>query len=397
MKWYDLVFSDRRGYRLKRHGLFWVLWCLYFLVTFLIPTYWVPGWNLKGPMPQIEKYGVLVSCLRLLMNGVLMTVVHMALTYGILYYFLPRYLSKDKSRLGTTLLLMGFVVVIACFNYLNFLLTFSISTRMGYFAKMPDAAFIIPIWGRQILFNYPTVVGFAVAIKLLKNWYLKQQETVQLTREKIHAELQLLKAQVHPHFLFNTLNNIYSFILKESPEAPALVQKLSGLLRFIIYQCNQPLVSLEEELKMIRDYMDLEQVRYGEHFNMMVDVEGSPSNKMIYPLLLLPFLENSFKHGTSRMLSHPWVKLHLEIKDSLLHFTLANSKPATVDDKPLPNGIGLNNVKKRLELLYPGTYTLELHEDELSFEVHLKIPVFMPTAVPTGNIVITESPAYELV
>ena len=397
MNWDSFIFSDSPSNRFRRHFLFWLVWCLYFLVTFLIPTYWVPGWNLKGRMPQIEQYGVLVSCLRLLMNGVLMTVVHMALTYGILYFILPRYLSKAKSRLVTTTLLLGFIVVIACFNYLNFLLTFFISTRLGYFAKMPDAAFILPIWGRQILFNYPTVVGFAVAIKLLKSWYLKQKETVQLAREKINAELQLLKAQVHPHFLFNTLNNIYSFILKESPEAPALVQKLSGLLRFIIYQCNQPLVSLEEELKMIRDYMDLEQVRYGDNFKMMVQVRGNTDGKMIYPLLLLPFLENSFKHGTSRMLSYPWVKLDLVIEEEHLIFRLANSKPAIIEEQTMPKGLGLNNVKKRLELLYPGTYTLGITEDELSFEVLLKIPVFSSDTLLSGKLLSTEKQVYELV
>ena len=113
-------------------------------------------------------------------------------------------------------MLVLFVILVACVNYLNFLLTFSISTQMGFFDKMPGMDFIVPIWARQILFNYPSVVGFAVAIKLLKRWWLKQKETEQLTREKISAELQLLKAQVHPHFLFNTLNNIYSFILNGS-------------------------------------------------------------------------------------------------------------------------------------------------------------------------------------
>jgi len=213
-----------------------------------VPTYWVPSWNLKGPMPQIEKYGVGISVLRILMNCVLMTIVHMAFVYGILYYFLPRHLSKSRNRTGTTALLGLFVIIIVCFNYLNFLLTFSISTRMGYFEKMPDSSFIIPIWIRQIVFNYPTVICFALAIKLLKRWYLKQKETEQLVREKINAELQLLKAQVHPHFLFNTLNNIYSFILSGSDKAPEMIKKLSSLLHYIIYDYKRHIVPLDKEL-----------------------------------------------------------------------------------------------------------------------------------------------------
>jgi hypothetical protein len=395
MNGYDFVFSNEPRYRLRRHGLFWVLWCAYFLCTFLIPTYWVPGWNLGGPMPQIEKYGVTVSVLRLLMNGVLMTVVHMALVYGVLYYILPRYLSPKHNRLATTGWLLLWVALIAGLNYPNFLLIFSLSTSLGYFPRMPGHDFVVPVWWRHILFNYPTVTGFALAIKLSKNWYVKQRETAQLAREKSTAELQLLKAQVHPHFLFNTLNNIYSFILSDAPEAPALIRKLSGLLRFVIEECNQPLVRLDRELEMIRDYMTLEQIRYGDNFKMIIEVEGTAGDKMICPTLLLPFLENSFKHGTSRMLSHPWVKLHLVIGEETLHLQLANSKPDSGGGTMLPGGLGLSNVKKRLALLYPGNYRLSIKEDVLSFEVSLEVPLFAPGATQPENTVITNTAAYE--
>ena len=126
MSFYDLIFSDQPKYRFRRHLLFWITWCLYFALTYLVPFSWIPGWNLKGPMPQIEKYGIGISILRILMNSTLMTVVHIALVYGILYYFLPRYLSKSRNRVGITALLIVFVIIIACFNYLNFLMTFSI-------------------------------------------------------------------------------------------------------------------------------------------------------------------------------------------------------------------------------------------------------------------------------
>jgi sensor histidine kinase YesM len=315
MNVYDFIFSDQRKYRFRRHLVFWITWCLYFALTYLVPTYWVPAWNLKGRMPQIEHYGILNSCLRILMNSVLMTVVHMTLVYGILYFFIPRYLSKNKMRFITTAVLILFVITIACINYLNFIMSFSISTRMGFFDKMPGMDFIVPIWIRQILFNYPAVVGFAVAIKLLKRWWLKQKETEQLTREKISAELQLLKAQVHPHFLFNTLNNIFSFILNGSSQAPEMIKKLSGLLNYILNECNQSLVPLEKELLLIQDYIELERIRYGDKLNLSLHIQGNPAGKIISPLLLIPFVENSFKHGTSRMLTHPWVKLDINIEN----------------------------------------------------------------------------------
>ena len=395
MNLYDLVFSDRRSVRFRRHLLFWLGWCIYWLTTYLIPTQWVPAWNFRGPMPQIEKYGFVISCFRILMNTTLMTMMYMGLIYGIIYIFLPRYLSKNKNWKVTTVFLLFFISIIALINYLFFILVFSISTHLGYFPTMPGMEFIVPVWGRQILFNYPTIVGFALAIKLLKNWYLKQKEAAQVAREKINAELQLLKAQVHPHFLFNTLNNIYSFIINDSPAATEAIKKLSTLLRYIIYECNQPLVKLEKELKMIKGYIDLEQIRYGENFNMSLQIQGNAVNKMICPLLIIPFLENSFKHGASQMLTHPWVNLDIVIEEEYLYFNLSNSKPILTAEKTIIKGLGLSNVKKRLAILYPGTHSLNITDDVMSFSVSLKVPLFKPNE--NLQKFITERQIYELV
>lgn len=400
MNLYDLVFSEQRSVRFRRHFLFWTTWCIYLAVTYLIPTNWIPAWNLRGPMPHIEKYGVALSVFRILYAAVLLTLVHMALVYGILYFFLPRYLSKNKNWVATTCLLLIFICLIAFINYFNFVLNFYISTRMGYFLTMPGMDFIIRAWGRQILFNYPTIVGFALAIKLLKNWYLKQKEAAQVAREKINAELQLLKAQVHPHFLFNTLNNIYSFIINDSPAATEAITKLSNLLRYIIYECNQPLVNLERELTMIKGYIDLEKIRYGKSFNMSLQIRGDATNKMMCPLLLIPFLENSFKHGASQMLTHPWVNLEMIIEDDTLYFNLSNSKPTLSGEKAITRGLGLNNVKKRLAILYGGLHSLNIMEDAMSFSVSLKVPLFKPDDPDSNRDLqdfITETQVYELV
>src|SRR5436190_11330333 len=396
MNFYNFIFSDERKYRFRRHLLFWITWCLYFAVTFLVPTYWVPAWDLKGPMPQIEKYGLGISILRILMNCVLMTIVHMVLVYGIIYYFLTRYLTKNKNRTGTTALLGVFIILVACFNYLNFLLTFSISTRMHFFTKMPGMNYIIPFWTRQIVFNYPTVVGFALAIKLLKRWYRKQKETDQLVREKINAELQLLKAQVHPHFLFNTLNNIYSCVLNESDKAPEMIKKLSSLLHYILNDCNRQLVPLNKELSMIQDYIALEQIRYGDRLNLNLHIQGTAKNKMMSPLMLIPFVENSFKHGTSRMLTHPWVRLDIQIEKDLLEFKLSNNKPENNNESPGKKGIGLNNVKKRLQLLYPETHSLKIVESDMSFEVFMRIALHTSQDKTIEDPVLNRNDAYEL-
>jgi len=347
-------------------------------------------------MPQIEKYGVLVSVLRILMNSVLMTIVHMVLVYGVIYYFLPKYLSKYQNKIGTTALLGLFIIAVACFNYLNFLMTFSISTRLGFFTEMPGMKYIVPLWIRQIIFNYPTVVGFALAIKLLKRWYTKQKETEQVIREKINAELQLLKAQVHPHFLFNTLNNIYSFVLNGSDRAPEMIRKLSGLLHYILNDCNQPLVSLEKELAMIQHYIALEQIRYGDRLNLGIHIHGSAQGKMISPLLLIPFIENSFKHGTSRMLTHPWVNVEISIDKKYVEFRLSNNKPDQSGKLTGKKGIGLTNVKKRLQLLYPTSHSLAITENEMSYDVYLKVALNETEDKIKQNGILYSEQAYEL-
>jgi len=347
-------------------------------------------------MTHIERYGIGLASLRILLAAVLITLVHAALVYGILYFILPRYLSKNKNWIITTGLMLLFICFIAFINYFNFILSFYLSTRKGYFASMPTMEFITPVWARHILINYPTIIGLALAIKLLKNWYLKQKETVQLAREKINAELQLLKAQVHPHFLFNTLNNIYSFILKGSPRAPEMVKKLSALLNYILNECNQPLVPLSKELSLIQDYMELERIRYGDKLSMNLHIQGNAKDKMISPLLLIPFVENSFKHGTSLMLTHPWVKLDITIEDRLLDFRISNNKPEQKNDAPTKKGIGLTNVKKRLQLLYPGTHSLFITENEMSYDVAMRIVLYVPVENSNEVVNLKEKEVYEL-
>ena len=396
MNIHALIFSNQRPYRIRRHLLFWMAWCMYYIISFMIPTHWIPAWDLNGPMPHVEKYGIGLASLRILLSGTLTTIVHAALVYGILYFILPRYLLKTKNWIITTGLLVLYVCLIAFVNYFNFVFSFYLSTRTTYFDSMPTMDFIIPVWIRHILINYPTIVGLALAIKLLKNWYLKQQETVQLAREKINAELQLLKAQVHPHFLFNTLNNIYSFILNGSPRAPEMIKKLSTLLNYILNECDRPLVPLSKELSLIRDYMELERIRYGDKLSMNMHIQGSASGKMISPLLLIPFVENSFKHGTSRMLTHPWVNLDIAIDDKSLNFKISNNKPEQRTELVNKKGIGLNNVKKRLQLLYPGNHSLFITENEMSYDVTMKISLYVNDENQREVLSINESDIYEL-
>lgn len=197
----------------------------------------------------------------------------------------------------------------------------------------------------------------------------KQQDWRQAEKEKVTAELQLLKAQVHPHFLFNTLNNIYSVSLETLPKTSELILKLSSLLNYILYECKTDFVLLEKEIKVMKDYIDLEKKRYANKLEISLNIEGDIKDKYIAPLLLLPFLENAFKHGTSEQLEKPWLSMNLTVNQNTLRCKIANSKN---DDIIInENGIGIINVKKRLSLLYPGLYELGINNEGDFFVVSL--------------------------
>jgi LytS/YehU family sensor histidine kinase len=210
--------------------------------------------------------------------------------------------------------------------------------------------------------------------------------------------LQLLKAQIHPHFLFNSLNNIYSFALENSPKAPEMIQKLSGLLQYMLYGCKQSRVPLEKEIKMIEDYLSLEKIRYGDRLKIEVEIQPFNNHQLISPLLLIPFVENSFKHGTSKMLARPYVILNSTVQDDVFYFKLSNSKPSSDEEISVNGnrGLGLKNVKKRLELLYPDRHELYIMDDPTSYTVWLRIDLGKTKTGNLNSFSKNEIPAYEL-
>src|SRR6188474_2633708 len=377
MQWHEFIFSDQRRHRLARHIAFWLIWCLAFNILFFLPSNVFRGWDPNTKSIILQQWGLpLFFISTLIVNSFLATVVpQIALIYVLIYWLLPNYYFKRKNPflVGsiTISVLIIFYFVAAAFKYVNVIYTHILGINRN--SIMYDWSFKLNL--RPAILDHvsslPIVLGIALMIKFVKRWWQKQKETEFLAKEKTKAELQLLKAQVHPHFLFNTLNNIYFFTLTNSTQAPVMIKKLSGMLHYILNECNQPLVPLEKEIKMIRDYMALEKIRYAEQMQMTIDIDDNHKGKMIAPLLLIPFVENSFKHGASKMITQPWVKLYIYIENNRLHFTIRNSKPPTQEPIAAKGNIGLKNVKKRLELLYPGTHELDIVSEPDSYAVHL--------------------------
>jgi sensor histidine kinase YesM len=373
---HEFIFSDKRSYQIARHVTFWFLWCVAYNLLFHFPIHVFKGWDTSGPgTKNLQELGLSLFFIKTLLVNSLFGVIipQIGLTYVLLYWLLPNHYFKKRNPF-----VRGFITVVVLTIFFGVALGFKqssaiynkITNNTPTYPLTFDAGLLRIVIIDQ-LSSLPIVLGFALMIKLVKRWWRKQKETEQLGKKKTKAELQLLKAQVHPHFLFNTLNNIYFFTLTNSTQAPVIIKKLSGLLNYILNECDQPLVPLEKEIKMLQDYMTLEKIRYAEQMQMTIEIDNSSDAKMIVPLLLIPFVENSFKHGASKMIEEPWVKLKIYVENNQLHFMITNSKPSSNEAAMSKGNIGLKNVRKRLELLYPQTHQLKIADESDSYTVEL--------------------------
>ena len=374
MTQYEFIFSRQRKHRIARHVVFWFVWCVAFNLLFHFPIHVFKGWNVNGPgTKNLQQLGLPLFFIKtLIVNSFLGVIVpQIALVYVVMYWLLPKYFHKGNyfvTAFITVFILAGFYCIAVGFKYSPAIYNIIVNSVYNDLALIRMHRFVLT----DQLTSMPIILGFALMIYLVKRWWQKQKESEYLVKEKTKAELQLLKDQVHPHFLFNTINNIYFFTLTNSSQAAVMIKKLSGLLHYILNDCNQQLVPIEKEIKMIQDYVALEKIRYGEDRQLTIDIKGDYKDKWIHPLLLIPFVENSFKHGASKIIVEPRVQITLQIANSTLHFIVSNNKPPT-NDLISKGNIGLKNVRKRLDLLYPETHELNIIPDPDSYTVHLTL------------------------
>lgn len=226
------------------------------------------------------------------------------------------------------------------------------------------------------------VISFVTAIKITIDWMSENKRAAKLEKTQLETELRFLRSQISPHFFFNTLNNIYSLSLSKSKKTPETILKLSELMRYLLYETKPNLQCLEKEINCIKNYLDLERIRYGEKLSIQLKVEGNTENKKLPPMLLIPFIENAFKHGANRSTKEVVIKIELIIEDDILYFRTCNSLPDAEEIKTYhsqnieeqPGGIGILNVKKRLNLGYNREdYDLKITKEETEFLVDLKL------------------------
>lgn len=215
------------------------------------------------------------------------------------------------------------------------------------------------------------VAGVAIVIKQIRLQRATKEKEENLIREKLGTELKFLRNQTNPHFLFNTLNNIYALARKNSDDTPGAIMKLSKLLRFMLYETGKPSIQIGDEIRMLDDYIDLQKMRYDEMLSIKFSREIDNEAEQITPSLLLPFVENAFKHGASESRCESYIQINLQLKNSILNFNIEN----TIEDNNMPKedeNIGLNNVKRQLELMYKD-YDLQVGHSDRLFNVFLTI------------------------
>ena len=363
-----LIFSNELKHRILRHIVFWFgRFCVVFVEGQGFLVFQDQG------LKKIMQWDFLKAILTILPQ--------VPFCYFILYFLIPTFILRKKYVVGITTF---FASILIFYWMINAYVLWAVPNFWAFFGLHSLTSFTTLTRSTETLEQLALGSIYApsgplvsctlmCAIKFLKIWYVKQQENTELTRENVKAELQLLKAQVHPHFLFNTLNNIYSLTLTKSPMAVDLIDRLYGILHFMILEGQNTLVPLKNEIKLIQDYISLEKVRYGDRLSISVDIKGDAETKFISPLLLIPFVENSFKHGSSKMLTHPKVELSIIIEGAQLIFVLRNNKPNSHTQECQSNkgGIGLKNTAKRLQLLYPDKHNLKIESTDTSFSVYM--------------------------
>ena len=280
-------------------------------------------------------------------------------------------LGKGHIRL---IYILSVIVLVALFSWINYSFFDQWSSRV-----LPDYFFISYFtWGQVVLF-FSVYIIITSLLKLSKSWFMVselQKELLEKEKQKTEVELRALKAQINPHFFFNTLNNIYSMSLDKDDRLPATILQLSELMRYFLYEAKDNFIPLEKELVVVNNYIALQRLRSNEQLLIEVKKEGEVTDQKIAPLLLITFLENAFKHGAKGGSANTFIRLLIQVQKNQLNFTIENNK-GTVDEmeSTVYKGVGLENVKRQLELLYPGRHILNIKEPDNCFTVQLQLSI----------------------
>lgn len=338
------------GIRILSHIIFWIAYITFFFL-------------------QYKFYSKEFDSIAAISSLTLTAIVDILAAYFTVYYLLPHYLFKRRYISFAALFLISAAAAIILQRVLLYYISYPLfySDTMD---KMKSFWYINPFYS---FFNIYTVVSLFAVIKLMKYWYRNQKLKTELEDKNKTSELALLRSQINPHFLFNTLNNIDALITSDQAKASDAVIKLSEIMRFTLYEANSDRVSLDKEISYLESYISLQQLRLKNPFFVNFNNESNCQSMSIAPMLFIPFVENAFKHGLKNIVA-PGIEISLNCDDGNINFEVVNRYSMIEEhNKDSTSGIGLINTKKRLQLLYPDKYKLEIRKSTGIFKVNLTI------------------------
>jgi len=347
------ILKSYTQFKVAGHLIFWLC-----SISFAILSYYVAShYQLK-----------LTS--ELLLRAVVPNIGFALAVYFNLYLLVPRFL-KSKNYIFYTfwlIILLSLSSVIIQFIFFSLLKTNSFNVQIS----------------RMFSWHFFTALFYVVItslFKFVKDWLELQEMNLKFSRierEKLEAELNTLKAQLNPHFLFNCLNNIYSLALTNSPQTPETILKLSDLMRYILYESRENFVPVQKELDFLSNFLELQKIRLNKNVEILYSLDGPVPEKKVIPLIFEPFVDNAIKHGLRNPANHPFIHIRVNFQDNKLNFSVSNNflpSASVIADNPA-SGIGLKNIKKRLEFLYGGNeYKLNILQTEENFTVKLEVPL----------------------
>jgi len=343
--------SREKYQHMGRHMLFWVIYSLYLSFT--------GGWD------QTDQLNFWLAPQLFMCIPVTMIVVYVNLYLLMPAWYYPRKYKKYACSLIITLL--AGALLMRGLTHIFILPWEQVYMPERYLRE--KKTFWIPVRLLRMAIELYPIVAITTLLELMYKAYLQEKHLRELEKEKHSAEMAMLKAQINPHFFFNTLNSLYALTLKGSDLASKVVLRLSHLMRYMLYDAGAEKVLLTEDLGHIENYINIEQMRFADRLDLSFQYSGDINGKMIAPLLLLPFIENAFKHGVEEEAG--WITINLKVTGHRLFLKVENSYPKLISIKG--NGLGLKNVKRRLELTYPERYSLQLTQHDESFEAELKL------------------------
>lgn len=301
--------------------------------------------------------------------------IHMFLAYLNAYYLMPKFIYTKKYVQYTAYILLAlFIMLLFKYNLTYYLVSTDVMP------EAPEAVNTLTVgYAIQTMIGEVYVISFFTAIKLTIDWLRESSKLHDLEKRQLKTELRFLRSQVSPHFFFNTLNNIYSLTLEKSDQAPEVILKLSELMRYLLYATKKQRQDLTSEINCIKNYIDLERIRFDDSLKIEMNISGDLDNCKIAPMLLIPLVENCFKHGASKNIGEMKIDIDLQVIEGFMIFKVSNTIPNPHKEFQYPvksGGIGLSNVKKRLELGYAKSdYELSIFDENKMFNVILKLKV----------------------